>query len=92
MKKEQKIQRNYHAIPVQKIKFEIMIRQKLVCFRSESLVSVHNFTSPMIENCIKNFLQQIGKYVWYISDISFIVITYDVYVCTNVSNYHLTYF
>ena len=30
MKKEQKIQRNYHAIPVQKIKFKIMIRQKLV--------------------------------------------------------------
>ena len=40
MKKEQKIQRNYHAIPVQKIKFEIMIRQKLVCFRSESLRSL----------------------------------------------------
>ena len=35
MKKEQKIQRNYHAIPVQKIKFEIMIRQKLVCLEAK---------------------------------------------------------
>lgn len=90
MKKEQKIQRNYHAIPVQKIKFEIMIRQKLVCFRSESLVSVILHRQWL--KTASRTLQQIGKYVWYISDISFIVITYDVYVCTNVSNYHLTYF
>lgn len=86
MKKEQKIQRNYHAIPVQKIKFEIMIRQKLVCFRSESLVSVILHRQWL--KTASRTLQQIGKYVWYISDISFIVITYDVYVCTNVSNYH----
>ena len=87
MKKEQKIQRNYHAIPVQKIKFEIMIRQKLVCFRSESLVSVILHRQWL--KTASRTLQQIGKYVWYISDISFIVITYDVYVCTNVS---MTYF
>ena len=90
MQKEQKIQRNYHAIPVQKIKFEIMIRQKLVCFRSESLVSVILHRQWL--KTASRTLQQIGKYVWYISHISFIVITYDVYVCTNVSNYHLTHF
>ena len=72
MKKEQKIQRNYHAIPVQKIKFEIMIRQKLVCFRSESLVSVILHRQWL--KTASRTLQQIGKYVWYISDMTFMFV------------------